>query len=59
MTGNRPLYMATMTASRFNKPHKTFYGRLFDAGKPPKVALTACMSKLLTIVNAMVHDGHS
>lgn len=50
------LYMATLTASRFNKPIKAFYGRLCDAGKPPKVALTACMRKLLTILNAMVRD---
>ena len=50
------LYMATLTASRFNKPIKAFYVRLCEAGKPPKVALTACMRKLLTILNAMVRD---
>lgn len=51
------LYMATLTASRFNMPIKSFYVRLREAGKPPKVALTACMRKLLTILNAMVREG--
>lgn len=51
------LYMATLTASRFNGSIKSFYGRLRDAGKPSKVALTACMRKLLTILNAMVRDA--
>lgn len=51
------LYMATLTASRFNVPIRVFYGRLCAAGKPPKVALTACMRKLLTMLNAMVRDG--
>ncbi len=53
------LYMATLTASRFNTSIRTFYGRLREAGKPPKVALTACMRKLLTILNAMARDGHA
>ncbi len=48
------LYMATLTATRFNAPIKQFYRRLRDAGKPTKVALTACMRKLLTILNAIV-----
>ena len=43
--------------SRFNPAIKTFYGRLVDAGKPKKVALVACMRKLLTILNAMVKTG--
>ena len=51
------LYMATLTASRFNGAIHAFYNRLRDAGKPSKVALTACMRKLLTILNAMVRDG--
>lgn len=51
------LYMATLTASRFNSAIRSFYGRLREAGKPSKVALTACMRKLLTILNAMVRDG--
>lgn len=48
------LYMATLTASRYNPVIKEFYDRLLDAGKPKKVALTACMRKLLTILNAML-----
>lgn len=48
------LYMATLVATRFNPVIKAFYHRLLGAGKPKKVALTACMRKLLTILNAMV-----
>jgi transposase len=48
------LYMATVTASRCNPAIKAFYQRLRQAGKPAKVALTACMRKLLTILNAML-----
>lgn len=48
------LYMATVTAMRFNSQIRTFYLRLRQAGKPGKVALVACMRKLLTILNAMV-----
>ena len=51
------LYMAALSASRFNPTIKAFYQRLTDAGKPKKVALTACMRKLLTILNAMVKNG--
>jgi transposase len=51
------LYMAALSASRFNPTIKAFYVRLTDAGKPKKVALTACMRKLLTILNAMVMNG--
>lgn len=51
------LYMATMTAVRFNPVLKEFYERLLNAGKKPKVALTACMRKLIIIINAMVRDG--
>jgi transposase len=50
----RVLYMATLTAARRNPVIKTFYERLIAAGKLPKVALVACMRKLLTILNAMV-----
>ncbi len=53
------LYMATLSATRFNPVIRTFYERLVHAGKPPKVALTACMRKLLTILNAMMHSGQS
>jgi transposase len=50
------LYMATVSASRCNPVIRTFYQRLRDAGKPAKVALTACMRKLLTILNAMLKN---
>jgi transposase len=48
------LYMGTLVATRFNPVIKAFYQRLCAAGKAKKVALTACMRKLLTILNAMV-----
>ncbi|WP_237388478.1 IS110 family transposase [Xenorhabdus sp. Sc-CR9] len=48
------LYMATLVATRFNPVIKTFYNRLLAAGKAKKVALVACMRKLLTILNAMI-----
>lgn len=48
------LYMGTLAAARFNPTIKAFYGRLCVAGKPKKLALTACMRKLLTILNAML-----
>jgi transposase len=48
------LYMATVAASRCNPIIKVFYQRLRAVGKPPKVALTACMRKLLTILNAIL-----
>jgi transposase len=51
------LYMATLVATRFNPVIKRFYDRLVSVGKPKKVALVACMRKLLTILNAMVHSG--
>jgi transposase len=50
------LYMAAMVASRFNPVIKRFYQRLVAAGKKKKVALVACMRKLLTILNAMIRD---
>jgi transposase len=50
------LYMAMLTAIRFNPVIKDFYDRLVQAGKPKKSALTACMHKLLTILNAMLRD---
>ncbi|MDN8008569.1 transposase, partial [Burkholderia multivorans] len=53
----RVLYMATLTATRHNPAIKTFYQRLKAAGKLPKVALVACMRKLLTILNAMVRSN--
>lgn len=51
------LYMAAVAAARWNPHIKAFYDRLITAGKPPKVALTACMRKLLTILNAMVRKN--
>jgi transposase len=51
------LYMATLVASRHNPTIAAFYRRLCAAGKPKKVALTACMHKLLTILNAIVRQG--
>lgn len=48
------LYMASLAAVRHNPVIKAFYERLTHAGKVPKVALTACMRKVLTILNAMV-----
>lgn len=51
------LYMAALVAARHNPVIKVFYARLLAAGKPRKVALVACMRKLLTILNAMVKAG--
>jgi transposase len=48
------LYMAALVATRFNPIIAAFYQRLCDAGKEKKVALVACMRKLLTILNAIV-----
>lgn len=50
------LYMGALVATRHNPVIKAFYERLLAAGKAKKVALTACMHKLLTIMNAMVRD---
>lgn len=53
------LYMGVISAKRYNPVVKAFYERLRKAGKPVKVALTACMRKLLVILNAMVkHNTH-
>jgi transposase len=51
------LYMAVISAIRWNPVIKSFYERLCAAGKPKKVALTACMRKLLTILNAMMKNN--
>jgi transposase len=50
------LYMAALVAARHNPVIAAFYKRLRAAGKPSKVALTACMRKLLTILNAILRD---
>lgn len=59
--GGRPaircvLYMATLSATRYNPVIRSFYERLIRNGKETKVALVACMRKLLTILNAMIRD---
>jgi transposase len=50
------LYMATLSAIRTNTTLKHTYRHLRDAGKPAKVAITACMRKLITILNAIIRD---
>lgn len=52
----RLLYMATLSATRSNPVIKEFYQRLMEAGKPHKVAMTACMRKVITILNAMMKN---
>ena len=52
----RALYMATLTAVRYNQPIRDFYERLVAAGKLKKVALIACMRKLITHLNAIARD---
>lgn len=51
------LYMGTLVATRYNPAIRALYQRLLAAGKPKKLALTACMRKLLTILNAIIRDG--
>lgn len=52
------LYMGAVVASQYNPVIRDFYQRLLAAGKPKKLALTACMRKLLVILNSMVkHDS--
>lgn len=51
------LYMATLAATRGDNPIAAFHRRLLEKGKPAKVALTAAMRKLLTILNAMVKQN--
>lgn len=53
------LYMATLSAVRFNPVIKIFYQRLLAAGKPKKAAMTACSHKLLRILNAMARSGQA
>jgi len=52
----RVLYMAALSGTNNNPVISAFYKRLVDQGKPKKVALTACMRKLLIILNAMARD---
>lgn len=51
------LFMAALSAIRWNQPIRDFYHRLVDAGKNKKLALVACMRKLLLILNAMARSG--
>lgn len=51
--------MGALVASRWNPVIRNFYQRLLAAGKPKKVALTACMRKLLTILNVILKNGQS
>lgn len=50
------LYMATLSAVRCNPVIRPYYLKLIERGKPPKVALVACMRKVLTILNSMIRD---
>ena len=51
------LYMAALTASRCNPDLRAFYQRLIAAGKPPKIALTAVMRKLLILANTLIREN--
>jgi transposase len=51
------LYMPTLSAKRHNSKIKKFYEKLIAEGKPHKVAITACMRKLLTIANAVMREN--
>ena len=50
------LYMSTLSSIRFNDVIRTFYDRLVSKGKPKKVAIVACMRKLITILNSMMKN---
>ena len=52
----RVLYMAALSTIRYNPTIKSFYERLIEKGKPFKVAITACMRKMISIMNVMVKD---
>jgi transposase len=53
----RVVYMAALTASRFNPVLKAFHQRLIAAGKPPKVAIIAVARKILAVLSAMLRNG--
>lgn len=55
----RVLYMAAVSAARWNPVIRSFYERLLGSGKPVKVAVVACMRKLLVILNAMAKSGEA
>ncbi|HEY1121402.1 MAG TPA: transposase [Haloferula sp.] len=50
------LYMAAVSAARSNPVLKTFYARLIKAGKPAKVAITAVMRKMISVLNKLLAD---
>jgi len=52
----RALYMSTLTGTCYNPVLKPQYDQLVQRGKEKKVAITACMRKMLTILNAMMRD---
>ncbi len=53
------LYMAALVATRFNPDMKRKYQTLIDSGKPPKVALTAIMRKIIILANALIKDNRT
>jgi transposase len=53
------LYMAMLSAIQHNAVMKEFFDRLVSHGKHKKVAITACMRKMITILNAMVRDNQA
>lgn len=53
----KSLYMATLSAVRFNPHLKEFYDRLLSVGKPKKVAMVACMRKLVVLLNSLLTHG--
>ena len=55
----RVLYLAALSAARFNTDMKTFYQRLRASGKPPKVALVAIARKLAVLANTLIHENRT
>ena len=53
----KPCNMPALLAMRFNEPLKTRYEALIQAGKPPKIAITAIMRKLIVLANALLRDA--
>ncbi len=51
------LFMASLSACRYNPTMKAFYQKLLNAGKKPIIAMTACMRKMITILNVMIRDN--
>ena len=52
----KALYMPALVAARHNSNFKAFYQRLISAGKPPKVAITALMRKLIVLADALLNQ---